>query len=458
MTTTPRRYTSSVWHLRTALMALVLVSTPLRALADPTEDLMDPRYVQENFFKFKEAVGPPRCKGEWCVATVKEGYISGMPRYDLFLRDPKGNVTELSSSRAGELPYFVLDEQGHVKVDNSSSPWTSSEEEAPQGQLFEPSEEALRAALAACRKASASCAERLVTTKGTCNRRGCVLSVSSKDEAPFCFMWQAAGSNTMDLLGMYSEPLGYSGPSAWLNTRAVGVGGLGCNGGCEMRITALVRDRLRRIAQPGEIPQSSLSWADTSLIPPVDAVRLRQVTYGIFSWDGPLDAAARWQLALLPHHLQVKATIVDDVLELEPCVGGKRPAVSCDHLELVAEDGPARGAMVSVLLLPDGAARVERWREPGGKDLRQPLAGGRCSWTRLEPRKARDAANELEVRCELPQEALWREGSTRSLSLRYSDAEEGKQQSLVSVTQKFLASTQYPAPFVPEVQRCTPDR
>jgi hypothetical protein len=433
---------------------------PPPAPAAPPEDASNLRYVQENFFKLEDAVEPPRCKGEWCVAMVKHCCMGNALTYEFFLRDPKGSVTALPVEGHGEPPDYVLDEHGRVKVDTWSNPWAHLAEEESPGELFEPSEEALQAALATCRKANASCAERFVTTKGTCNQRGCVLSVSGVDEyeAPFCFMWQEAGSNKMDVIGVYSGRLGYSGPSAWLSTRAVGVMGLDCNSSCEVKITALLRDRLRRIARPGEIPQSSLSWADTSLITPVEALKLGHVTYGVFSWDGPLDAAARWQLALLPDHLQVKTTIVDDVLELEPCAGGKRPAVSCDHLELVAEDGPARGAMVSVLLLPDGAARVERWREPGGKDVRQPLARGRCSWTRLQPGKVRDAAHELEVQCDLPRDALWREGSTRSLSLRYSDAEEGKQQSLVSVTQKFQASTQYPAPFVPEVQRCAPDR
>lgn len=94
------------------LAALVLVSLPLRALAQ--EDTHDPRYLQENFFKLKDAAGPPRCKGEWCAAVVEICCISSMRSYQIFLRDPKGNVTEIPGGGIEGKPEFVLDDQGRI--------------------------------------------------------------------------------------------------------------------------------------------------------------------------------------------------------------------------------------------------------------------------------------------------------------------------------------------------------
>jgi hypothetical protein len=126
-------------------------------------------------------------------------------------------------------------------------------------------------------------------------------------------------------------------------------------------------------------------------------------------------------------------------------------------LEFVVEDGPAKGAMVSLLLSPGGTARVERWREPGGQDVQQPLETKRCSWSRVKKKQAAKAVHEFTVRCEVPREELWGDGSSRSLSLRYSDAEQGRQQSVISVTQQFRASSEYPPAFVPKVDQCASD-
>jgi len=228
---------------RALVLVLVLVGLPQGALAQEDTSV---QHIRDNFFKLENAVEPPHCQGQWCVVMVSHCCISGSTIYQLYLRDPAGNVTEEGSS-IGSKPEFVLDDQGRFKLDEAMPPWSgvagvdAQEQEATAPQT-EPSQKARQAALAACKKASPSCASQFTSTQGTCNRRGCVLSTSHEDTAPYCFMWREAGSGKLDLLGVYAEDFGYSGPEYVLDPNAVSVVGSGCKNGCTEADSALGQD------------------------------------------------------------------------------------------------------------------------------------------------------------------------------------------------------------------------
>ncbi|MBI5548407.1 MAG: hypothetical protein HY901_31380 [Deltaproteobacteria bacterium] len=399
------------------------------------------------------------CKGACCVITVESCCMTGHPIFSLFIREPDGTIKCDPIGGPVAPPYFVFDEHCHFAYESERSPWFAGPSDSLLGtdaKITDAPKALLKSAERLCGSAKAENKEKGSSdTEGRCNQHGCILRAGE------CFAWK--GKNEESLRIVDSATMGYAPARASLKNRSFTIEGLPCHGCAEYINTVFTFDGLRRYPHPGEVPllqgnEMGQLEALKDWIAPLDASLLRNVTHGQFSWGGSADASASFKIALSEGRLFLTAGFIDDVLRIEECAAGKSPFVDCDHFEMMAESG----AMLAILLLPKGEARVQRWRLPGAAEVQMDVAEAKCRWGKPKRPASRYPNIERELRCEIPRREIW-DGTELpgngipshdmklGLNLRYSDSDQGKQEGTIEVKSKLTLLREYPPTYLPRV-------